>query len=47
VTARELDALLIVCAVSLAVGMVALAGWPSFLHWRRRPRPVVDVEVRR
>lgn len=42
-TARELDALLIVSAVSLAAGMLAIL-WPTFLNWHRKPRPVREIE---
>jgi hypothetical protein len=44
VTAREIDVALILSIAMIGVGLVALAGWPSFLCWRRRPKPVRVIE---
>jgi Flp pilus assembly pilin Flp len=38
VTDHELTLLLVLVAVAVVASGLALAGWPTWLHWRRRPR---------
>lgn len=42
-TDHELTLLLTVCGLAIIVGGIGLAGWPAFLHHRRRPRGWKDI----